>query len=152
MQGCMYRINTPYAGITRIRLLGVISAFVKRHKSTPGYCGCKTMEFYRISKNHFLNFQLYLLKIMKSRYFLLMLSFAFALALTSLYACKKESETLGCVTGLTQYKGNRLPIGCMTRAEFDEYLKEPFFRDPSSNLLIDKELMFKKVTDCSECN
>ena len=89
---------------------------------------------------------------MRPKYSLLIFSIAGALTLTSLLGCKKNLDDDVCVTGLSQYKGKRVYVGCITRSEFIEYLKNPTERDPSNNQLIDKELMIKEVTDCSECN
>jgi len=67
-------------------------------------------------------------------------------------SCKKDSTTNGCVTGLTFYRGPRLSVGCMTKTEFYEYLDKPYFKDPVSGNLVDKELQFREVDDCSQCN
>lgn len=99
-----------------------------------------------------MNFSFIFVHIMRPKYSTLILSFAGVLTLTSLLGCKKNLDDDVCVTGLSQYKGKRVYVGCITRSEFIEYLKNPTERDPSNNQLIDKELMIKEVTDCSECN
>jgi hypothetical protein len=63
---------------------------------------------------------------------------------------KPDSEIIGCVFGKIKGSEYRIPLGCMTKVEFDRYLDSPTGYS-STGQIIDRDLTFKKVADCYEC-
>jgi hypothetical protein len=67
-----------------------------------------------------------------------------------LMGCSKpDSEILGCVFGKTKGSSFAIPLGCMTKVEFDRYLDSPY--QTSNGQPINRDLTFTKVEDCIEC-
>jgi hypothetical protein len=62
---------------------------------------------------------------------------------------KADSEILGCVYGKIKGGNSPIPLGCMTKVEFDRYLDSP--SQTSSGKPINRDLTFTKVEDCTEC-
>jgi len=62
---------------------------------------------------------------------------------------KADSEVLGCVYGKIKGSSFEIPLGCMTKVEFDRYLDSPF--QTYNGRQIDRDLTFSKVNDCIEC-
>lgn len=72
-----------------------------------------------------------------------------ALMNMNLSCTKLDSEILGCVHGKTKISAFPVPLGCMTKVEFDRYLNSPY--QYYNGQLIDRDLTFKKIEDCLEC-
>jgi hypothetical protein len=65
-------------------------------------------------------------------------------------SCKKaDSEVIGCVYGKIKDSSFEIPLGCMTKVEFDRYLDSPF--QTYNGQPINRDLTFTKVEDCIEC-
>ena len=64
--------------------------------------------------------------------------------------CRKaDSEINGCVYGKIKGSSFPIPLGCMTKVEFDRYLDSPF--QSYNGQLIDRDLTFTKTDDCINC-
>lgn len=65
-------------------------------------------------------------------------------------SCRKaDSEVIGCVFGKIKGSSFEIPLGCMTKVEFDRYLDSPY--QTYNGKPIDRDLTFTKVDDCIEC-
>lgn len=65
-------------------------------------------------------------------------------------SCRKaDSEIIGCVFGKIKGSNFEIPLGCMTKVEFDRYLDSPY--QTYNGRPIDRDLTFTKVEDCIEC-
>jgi hypothetical protein len=62
---------------------------------------------------------------------------------------KPDSEIIGCVFGKIKGSNFEIPLGCMTKVEFDRYLDSPY--QTYLGRPIDRDLTFTKVEDCIEC-
>jgi len=62
---------------------------------------------------------------------------------------KPDSEVIGCVFGKIKGSSFEIPLGCMTKVEFDRYLDSPF--QTYNGQPINRDLTFTKVDDCIEC-
>jgi hypothetical protein len=81
-----------------------------------------------------------------SRLFLLTIIFGISFQAS----CNKaDSEILGCVYGKIKGSGAPIPLGCMTKVEFDRYLDSP--SQTYNGQAINRDLTFTKVEDCIEC-
>lgn len=81
-----------------------------------------------------------------SRLFLLTIIFGISFQAS----CNKaDSEILGCVFGKIKGSSFPIPLGCMTKVEFDRYLNSPY--QTYNGQPINRDLTFKKVEDCIEC-
>jgi hypothetical protein len=87
---------------------------------------------------------------MRTKHFarLFLLSVVFGISI--LASCNPaDSEIIGCVNGKIKGGTFVIPLGCMTKVEFDRYLDSPYqtyFGQP-----INRDLTFTKVEDCIEC-
>lgn len=82
-----------------------------------------------------------------NRIHLLLLIVATALCLG--WACKKDSDRLGCVRGKGNGVAGSVPIGCMSREEFYQYLDSPNYYYNGS--LINLEITWKTTSSCNDC-
>jgi hypothetical protein len=81
-----------------------------------------------------------------SRLFLLTIIFGISFQAS----CNKaDSEILGCVYGKIKGSNFPIPLGCMTKVEFDRYLDRP--SQNYNGQPIYRDLTFTKVEDCIEC-
>jgi hypothetical protein len=76
------------------------------------------------------------------------------LSLLSLFAIlsgcgKADSEVIGCVKGKIKGENFAIPLGCMTRVEFQRYLDYPY--QTYNGKTINRDLTFTKVDDCLDC-
>lgn len=90
---------------------------------------------------------------MKSKFLPITVVLFFVALLMTEQSCKKDDKWIGCVYGKFQYRGGAYYIGCMSRTEFKAYLDSPTARaiDPQAGPLLDKEITWQTVKDCSKC-
>ena len=81
-----------------------------------------------------------------SRLFLLIVIFGISFQAS---CGKLDSEVIGCVFGKIKGSSFEIPLGCMTKVEFDRYLDSPF--QTYNGQPINRDLTFTKVEDCIEC-
>ena len=81
-----------------------------------------------------------------SRLFILLVIFGISFQAS----CNKaDSEIIGCVYGKIKGSSFAIPLGCMSKVEFDRYLDSPF--QTYNGQPINRDLTFTKVDDCIEC-
>ena len=81
-----------------------------------------------------------------SRLFLLLVIFGISFQAS----CNKpDSEIYGCVYGKIKGSTFDIPLGCMSKVEFDRYLDSPF--QTYNGQPINRDLTFTKVDECIEC-
>lgn len=62
---------------------------------------------------------------------------------------KPDSEIYGCVNGKIKGSSFDIPLGCMSKVEFDRYLDNPY--QTYNGQPINRDLTFTKVGECIEC-
>jgi hypothetical protein len=82
-----------------------------------------------------------------SRLFLLLV--IFGNQLPSKLWHKPDSEIYGCVYGKIKGSSFEIPLGCMSKVEFDRYLDNPY--QTYNGQPINRDLTFTKVAECIEC-